>query len=148
MLQVVIAAVVVVVAIALGLVLRSRQAVAMPTQPSLDVPAQLDRSDFPDATAPWMVAVFSSASCHACDDVIRKAQVLESSQVSVIEVEFTQHRTLHHKYGIESVPLVAIADAQGVVRRGFAGPVSATDLWAAVAEAREPGTSPEPELGH
>jgi hypothetical protein len=94
-----------------------------------------------------MVAVFSSATCHACDDVVRKANVLESSQVSVIDVEFTQYRALHHKYGIESVPLVAIADAQGVVHRGFAGPVSATDLWAAVAEAREPGSSPEPQLG-
>ena len=80
--------------------------------------------------------------------MVRKAQVLESLQVNVIEVEFTQHRAVHHKYGIESVPLVAIADAQGVVRRGFAGPVSATDLWAAVAEAREPGSSPEPELGN
>jgi hypothetical protein len=148
MVQVVIAAVVVVAAIALGLVLRQRQSAALPTQPSLDVPAQIDRADFPDATAPWMVAVFSSATCHACDDVVRKARVLESSQVSVVDVEFGQHRALHHKYGIEAVPLVAIVDADGVVHRGFAGPVSATDLWAAVAEAREPGTSPEPDLGH
>jgi thioredoxin-like negative regulator of GroEL len=117
--------------------LRSRQAVATPTQPSLDVPAQLDRADFPQATAPWMVAVFSSASCNSCADVLRKAQVMASSEVSVVDVEFTEHRALHHKYGIEAVPLVAIADAQGVVRRGFAGPVTATDLWAAVAEARE-----------
>jgi len=148
MVQVVIAAVVVVAAIALGLVLRQRQSAALPTQPSLDVPAQIDRADFPDATAPWMVAVFSSSTCHACDDVVRKAKVLESPQVSVVDVEFTQYRSLHHKYRIESVPLVAIIDAEGVVRRGFAGPVSATDLWAAVAEAREPGTSPEPDLGH
>jgi hypothetical protein len=33
------------------------------------------------------------------------------------------------------------------VRAGFAGPVTATDLWAAVAEARQPGSSPEPQLG-
>ena len=148
MLQIVVAAVVVVAAVALGLVLRRRQEAAVPTQPSRDLPAQVDRTDFPEATAPWMVAVFSSATCHACDDVVRKAKVLESPQVSVIDVEFTQYRSLHHKYRIESVPLVAIIDSQGVVRRGFAGPVSATDLWAAVAEAREPGTSPEPDLGH
>ena len=46
-------------------------------------------------------------------------------------------RSLHTKYGIEAVPLVAIADEHGVVHRGFAGPMSATDLWAAVAEVRE-----------
>ena len=32
-------------------------------------------------------------------------------------------------------------------RAGFIGPMSATDLWAAVAEARQPGSSPEPNLG-
>jgi hypothetical protein len=87
MLQVVIAAAVVLAAVALGLLLRSRQAVATPTQPSLDVPAQLDRADFPQATAPWMVAVFSSASCNSCADVLRKAQVMASSEVSVVDVE-------------------------------------------------------------
>jgi hypothetical protein len=95
MLQVVIAAAVVLAAVALGLLLRSRQAVATPTQPSLDVPAQLDRADFPQATAPWMVAVFSSASCNSCADVLRKAQVMASSEVSVVDVEFTEHRALH-----------------------------------------------------
>jgi len=36
------------------------------------------------------------------------------------------------------VPLVLIVDAEGVVRRDFLGPVTATDLWAAVAEVRNP----------
>ena len=57
------------------------------------------------------------------------------------------NRALHRKYDIQAVPMVAIADARGVVVAGFAGPVTATDLWAAVAEARQPGTSPEPDLG-
>jgi hypothetical protein len=34
-----------------------------------------------------------------------------------------------------------------VVRASFVGPPTATDLWAAVAEARQPGVSPEPGLG-
>jgi hypothetical protein len=34
-----------------------------------------------------------------------------------------------------------------VIRAAFSGPVTATDLWAAVAECRSPGSSPEPELG-
>jgi len=36
---------------------------------------------------------------------------------------------------------------RGVVRAAFVGAFSATDLWAAVAEARAPGSTPEPELG-
>ena len=74
--------------------------------------------------------------------------MLESRHVSVVEVEFSAARDLHRKYDIQAVPIVAVADADGVVHRGFAGPVSATDLWAAVAEARDPGSSPEPDLGH
>jgi hypothetical protein len=148
MAQVIIALVVMAAAVAVGLVLRRRQEVAAPTQPSLSVPAQLDRSDFPEATAPWAVVVFSSATCHSCADVVRKAKVLATREVSVVDVEYSAMRALHEKYDIQAVPLVAVVDADGVVHRGFAGPVSATDLWAAVADARDPGSSPEPDLGH
>lgn len=146
MLQLVVAVAVVVVAVLVGLVLRRRQVVAAPTQPHFAVPAQLDRADFA-ADTPWLVAVFSSATCTSCADVVRKAKVLQSPEVTVVDVEFGTAQRLHEKYDIQAVPIVAIADAQGVVRAGFAGPVTATDLWAAVAEAREPGASPEPDLG-
>ena len=146
MVQVIVALAVVVVAGAVGLVLRRRQAIEAPTQPHYDIPAQLDRADFAPGV-PWVVVVFTSASCTTCADVKRKAQVLASSQVAVVEAEFTAARHLHSKYDIQAVPIVAVADAEGVVRASFAGPVTATDLWAAVAEAREPGASPEPELG-
>ena len=33
------------------------------------------------------------------------------------------------------------------MRRAFVGAFTATDLWAAVAELRDPGSSPEPGLG-
>jgi hypothetical protein len=146
--QVVVAVVVVAVAVGVGLVLRGRQQVAVPTQPAAVVPMQLDRADFPQAATPWVVVVFSSSTCHSCADVVRKAQVLASKEVGVVDVEFSANAALHRKYDIQAVPIVAIADRDGVVRRGFAGPVTATDLWAAVADAREPGSSPEPELGH
>ena len=146
MVQLLVALAVVIVAVGVGLVLRSRRQVAPPTQPSYAVPAQLDRSDF-DAPTPWLVAVFSSASCNTCADVVRKARVLHSPEVTVIEVEFAAAKALHQKYAIQAVPMVAIVDADGVVVAGFAGPVTATDLWAAVAEARQPGASPEPDLG-
>ena len=45
------------------------------------------------------------------------------------------------------MPLVVVADARGVVGASFIGPATATDLWAAVAEVRQPGSSPEPDLG-
>ena len=63
------------------------------------------------------------------------------------DVEFTASRRLHERYGIDAVPMVVVADADGVVRASFIGPMSATDLWAAVAEVRNPGSSPEPGLG-
>jgi hypothetical protein len=40
------------------------------------------------------------------------------------------------------VPTALVVDAEGVVAASFVGPVTATDLWAAVAEAREPGSTP------
>ena len=147
MVQLIIAAVVVAAAIGLGLVLRRQQRVDSPTQVSHHVPTQLDRRDFPESTTPWLVAVFSSTTCATCADVVRKALVMRSSEVAVCEVEYIADRELHDRYSIAAVPIVVVADSDGVVRAAFTGPVSATDLWAAVAEARQPGTSPEPGLG-
>ncbi len=73
--------------------------------------------------------------------------ILESRDVAVVDIEFTTARELHQRYRIEAVPTLVVADGEGVVVRGFVGPVTATDLWAAVAEARDPGSSPEPGLG-
>jgi hypothetical protein len=48
---------------------------------------------------------------------------------------------------LAAIPTTVIADCEGVVRRGFVGAFTATDLWAAVAELRAPGSTPEPDLG-
>jgi hypothetical protein len=72
-----------------------------------------------------------------------KAQALHSDAVVVQELEVAAEAELHRRYGIDAVPLVLIVDGEGVVVRHFLGPVTATDLWAAVAEAREPGSTPE-----
>jgi len=145
--QLVVAAGVIAVALTVGLILRGRQHVDAPTQPSRGLPSQLDRRDFDRPDAAWLVAVFSSGTCSSCADVVRKALVLESPEVAVADVEYTAARGLHAKYEIEAVPLLVVVDREGVVQAGFVGPVSATDLWAAVAEARQPGSSPEPDLG-
>lgn len=135
--QFVVAVAVVVVAVAVGLLLRKRQHVAAPTQPSTAIPVQLDRADFAASAEPWLVVVFSSATCDTCAAVVSKAQVLRSGEVGVVEVEYAADRALHRKYDIQAVPMVAIADSEGVVRAGFAGPVTAEDLWGALADVRE-----------
>ena len=111
------------------------------------VPTQLDRADFAGADTPWLVAVFTSATCNSCAQALDKARVLASDEVWVEEVEVKARGDLHRRYHVEAVPTLVVADAEGVVRASFVGPPSATDLWAAVAEARAPGSSPEPELG-
>ena len=82
------------------------------------------------------MVVFTSATCQSCNDVAAKAEVLASADVAVVESEFGRDRARHERYRIDAVPLVVIADRAGVVRRSFVGPVTATDLWAAVAWVR------------
>jgi len=145
--QVLIAVGVLVVALTVGAVLRRRRTVDAPTQPSFAAPRQIDRADFAGVDAPWLVAVFSSGTCMTCADVVAKAKVLRCSQVGVVDVEYSASPELHRKYHVDAVPIAVVADRDGVVRASFVGPMSATDLWAAVAEVRDPGSSPEPQLG-
>jgi thioredoxin-related protein len=146
--QFLIATILVVVVGAAAFVLQRRRVVDPPSQQRWQVPAQLDRADFAGADGEWLVVTFTSASCTTCADVKRKAAVLASRDVSVFDAEYGAHRDLHDRYNIDAVPTLVIADGEGVVRASFLGPVSATDLWAACAEVRNPGTSPEPDLGH
>jgi hypothetical protein len=113
-----------------------------PTQPRHAVPAQLDRADFARPEAAWLVALFSSSTCLSCADTWDKVRQLESRVVAVDEVEVTARRDLHARYGIDAVPIVVVADADGVVRASFIGPPSTADLWATVAELRDPGSAP------
>ena len=119
-------------------VVRRRRGSDPPTQARHEIPSQLDRSDF--AGDGWLVAVFTSATCSTCADVERKADVLRSDEVDVATVTYQDRRDLHERYAIDAVPCLVIADGDGVVHAGFLGPVTATDLWAAIANAREPGS--------
>lgn len=130
------------VAVGVAALLQRRRADAPTQPPSWAAPAQLDRADFDRPDAAWLVCVFSSATCDTCSDVVAKAEVLSSPDVAVQEAEARRDAGLHDRYGIEAVPIVAIADADGVVRQSFVGPVSSTHLWAALAELREPGSVP------
>lgn len=134
------AAVVVVVAAAVALILERRRP-DPPMQGAVSAawpaPTQLDRSDFPSPEVPWLVAVFTSATCQSCAEALARANVLASGAVAVEEAEYTARGDLHKRYRIEAVPTVVVADAEGVVQASFVGPPSAADLWAAVAGARE-----------
>ena len=134
--QFVIAGVLVAVVSTIALVLQRRRRVDPPTQKQWGVPAQLDRADFAQATGDWLVATFTSESCHTCADIRRKAAVVASRSVSVVDVEYGASPELHRRYNIDAVPTLVIADREGVVRASFLGPVTATDLWAKVAEVR------------
>jgi len=146
--QVVVAVVVFAVAVAVAVVLRRRRRPSPPTQTTFTAPRQLDRADFDRPDTEWLVAVFTSSTCASCAGMVDKANVLASPCVAVEAVEARTRRDLHRRYGIEAVPITVVADAAGVVRAAFVGPATATDLWAAVAEVRQPGSSPEPDLGH
>jgi hypothetical protein len=147
--RVLIAAAVIVLASLASLVLRRRTSgTDAPTQAQHHVPTQLDRSDFASPDTPWLVAVFSSATCQTCANVVSKASVLHSASVAVDDVEYAARRALHEKYRIDGVPCVVIADRLGVVHRSFLGPVTATDLWAAVADARDPEARAEHLCDH
>ena len=54
--------------------------------------------------------------------------MLASDDVAVVEVEYRRERALHERYGSTPCRCVVIADADGVVRASFLGPVTATDL--------------------
>lgn len=126
-----------VVAVVVAMVIeRRRKATAGPIRDTYAVPRQLYRADFPHPDAPWLVVLFSSRTCDSCAAMREKVLALGSSEVAVCDMEFSESRELHERYGISGVPMVVIADAEGVVRKSFVGSVSATDLWAAVAEIR------------
>ena len=118
-----------------------------PPRDAFPVPRQLARPDFPRPEALWLVAYFSSETCGSCEGLGPKVAVLESAEVATCEVEFASQRELHERYDVSAIPMILIANSDGVVLRAFVGSTSATDLWAALAECREPGSTPEADLG-
>lgn len=142
MTRLLIAAVIVAVAAGIAYAARRRRVPDAPTQRRYNVPEQLDRADFDRPDAPWLVAVFTSETCDKCSDVAAKAAVLASDDVAVQNLAFARQRDLHDRYRIDAVPTLVIADSEGVTQHSFLGPMTATDLWAAMAEVRDPGSTP------
>lgn len=137
---------VLVVALAIAARLRRRRPES-PPRDQYPIPRQLDRADFDRPDAAWLVAYFSSETSASCQGLGPKVAVLESDAVVTCELDFVERRDLHDRYEISAIPMILLADGAGVVRRAFVGATTATDLWAAIAELRDPGSTPEPTLG-
>ena len=101
------------------------------------LPSQLDRNDFVRPEAPWLVAVFTSATCETCAKVWTSTQLVESDQVAIQNVAFQDDGELHVRYNVTAVPSVVVADEHGVNRAEFLGPPTSAELWATLAEVRE-----------
>ena len=140
--RLVVAAVLLLAALLVAAVIRRRsRRSATPTRTGWTVPDQLDRADFTRPDAPWLVVLFSSASCDSCAGTWEKVRQLDAPAVAVQDVSWQTGADLHTRYAIEAVPSVLVADAAGVVRASFLGPPSAADLWAAVSELRDADAS-------
>jgi hypothetical protein len=133
--RVVIAAGLVVIAAAIAAVLNRRRP-QPPTQERVAVPAQLDREDFPESDKPWLLVVWTSQTCESCARATAKAKLLEGPAVGYVEVPWQERRDLHERYGVEDVPLLVLADQEGVVQVSFVGTPEFADLAGAVAAAR------------
>jgi hypothetical protein len=123
-------------------VLQRRRPGVEPVVERHHVPTGVARADFARPDAAWLVVVFTSATCASCAVTWQVARHLESPVVATQEVEATRDAALHERYGIDAVPTTIVCDAEGGVASSFLGPVTATHLWAAVAEARAPGSVP------
>ncbi len=130
--RLVIALILVAMAVAVARGLERRRRPDPPARGTYPVPAQLDRDDFPRPDAPILIVLFSSAACDGCGPMAAKVAALESAGVATCEVEYGARADLHRRYAIEGVPMVVVADAQGVVTAGFVGSVPASDLEAAL----------------
>lgn len=142
--QLLIAASIATVVAVVALLLRRARRADAPTQQAWNVPTQLDPADLSVGDAEWSIAVFTSGTCHVCADVTAKAEALRSRRVAVREIEYGSDRSLHDKYRIDAVPTLVVCDRLGVVHHSILGPVTATDLWAAVARVRDPDAATAP----
>jgi len=129
-------ALVVVVAAVIAARILERRRPAPPTRDAYPVPAQLDRQDFPRPEAPWLFVLFSSRTCDSCGPMALRVAALESEVVATVDVEARADKALHDRYRIEGVPMVVLADTDGVVRAGFVGSVDSWELEDALTKAQ------------
>ncbi|MEM7285324.1 MAG: hypothetical protein AAF480_03150 [Actinomycetota bacterium] len=120
MLTLVVVLVVVAVAAAIAYLVNGRSPDA-PSTPQFAAPQQLDRSDFERPETPWLLALFSSETCLSCHDARAVLSDVSFSSVVVQDLPVESHKAVHDRYGVDAVPIVTLADTEGVVRWSWLG---------------------------
>jgi hypothetical protein len=118
-----------------------RRPVPVPGRDGL--PRQVHRRDLDDGTRPWLVALFSSRSCASCRAVEEAIAGLSDPEVAIRQVVYEDEPDLHARYRVPGVPLLLVADADGVVRAGWLGPLGRAELDALLCEARAGASPPQ-----
>ena len=135
--RVILAVVLVAVALVVAAVVQRRRPDAPTQSRTAPIPQQLDRADFDAVEVAWLVVVFSSDTCAACEEALVKANSLATDDVAVVEISWQAEPELHRRYAITTVPSLVIAGPDGAVEAGFIGPPPAGELWAAMASVRD-----------
>lgn len=131
--QIIVAVVIVVAGVVVAAVIRRRDGGTMARGRRWSVPAQLERRDFAEPDAERLVVVFSSETCDACAATWERVVALAPAGTVTENVSYQERADLHDRYGIDAVPTLLVADAEGVVQRSFVGPPDADALAEALA---------------
>ena len=115
-----------------------------PVATGWSVPGHLDRADFAKPDVPWLVAVFSSTDCATCAPMVTEAHTLAAAQVVVQEVPAESASELHDRYQVDVVPMLVVADGDGLVRAHHLGPSAPGELRAVLEKARSSRPYDEP----
>ena len=82
---------------------RARRSSTAPTSPAPD--------------APWLVVLFTSATCDSCAGPLRQGRRRSNRTTSRSpRSSSSRSRTLHERYHVDAAPMTLVADADGVVR--------------------------------
>tara|TARA_Y100001960_G_C14481441_1_gene732010 strand:+ start:255 stop:653 length:399 start_codon:yes stop_codon:yes gene_type:complete len=107
----------------------NRRGADSPSVPKNSLPIQIDRRDFDQPETSQLLVLFSSETCDSCDKSRELIKSISIDSVCIQEVEFPKHRNIHERYGIDSVPIILVADTDGVVIWSYAG-IPPDDLFA------------------
>lgn len=122
-----------IVAVVVARLLRSRRKPAVAPSRDWHLPTHIDPADLATGT-PWVVAIFTSSTCETCQSVLTTAAPLASDDVAVLDLPYQSQRDLHDRYGIEAVPSTLVVAPDGNVVVAWIGVIEPGVLWAAVAE--------------
>lgn len=130
-------ALVVLTALAVGIALvLQRRRPDPPSAPSYRAPAQLDRNDFVEPSAPGLIVLFASTTCKTCptawESILAAAGDGDPGRLAVQRIDVQDDPTVHERYRIDGVPTTLVVDAEGVVTKAFFGPVTVDEVAAAV----------------